>query len=480
MKAGAYYYDLSLANNSTITYKTSAGGADFPASDPFYKQPFGSPNPSADYSSILYLHNDGTAYDRVGQRIADGAVANGGGMQIAAGSVYGHHPAKQPTHRGQIGNGFHNALYVEGWGGNNFQCADVNIWKELNLNRYKNESLFYHEGGHGIDAFTQGSGNNVTYARNVFDDVSAAWLTSVHQNNGRRWHDVNEVSAYCGSRVEYISVLSTYWHGTGRESFLGINDGTWTPINTREELFRYDPYGFEVYKRIFFTGELGLWYENKVGDPDYRVLSEDWELLKAQNQEFRHWASVSDLIAWGATTPETARSNPYTGESNPLINWVSWNTPNVWNIGAKESKEGDRGYPNNKFDFKGRDAYNAYTEGASPTASQVHPFLRPGGVKRPTRPAEITALVRPARGTISNISMRTPVLVQFQFNNYDGKITMNNAQTSFDVKINGRPAGFNFWTFKEVGNVATVTLRFDWPIDDGAVVEVALRRAVNN
>jgi len=153
MKTAAYYYDLSLVNNSTTVYKKSAGGADFPANDPYYQQPFGLGQPAADYSDILYLHNNGTTYDRVGQRIADGAVANGGGMQIAAGSVYGHHPAKQPTHRGQIGSNFHNAIYVEGWGGNTFQCEDVNIWKDLNLNRYKNESLFYHEGGHGIETY---------------------------------------------------------------------------------------------------------------------------------------------------------------------------------------------------------------------------------------------------------------------------------------------------------------------------------------
>jgi len=276
--------------------------------------------------------------------------------------------------------------------------------------------------------------------------------------------------------VEYISVLATYWHGTGRESFLGINDGTWTPINTREELLRYDPYGFEVFKRVFFNGDLGLWYENKVGDPNYRVLLEDWVLLKSRDAEFAHWESENNLIAWGATVPETAHRNPYTGENNPLINWVSWNTPNVWDIGLKEPKQGDRGYPNNKFDFKGRDAYKAYDEGSSPTASQEHPFFRPGGVKKPVRPPEIEALAQPVTGTISNISMKTPVLIQFQFKGYKGKITMNNAQSSFDVKINGKPVAFSFWAFEENGKMATVTLRFAWPVEEGAKVDVTLGR----
>jgi hypothetical protein len=465
-----------LANNTTITYKKSAGGEKFPVLDPRYQQPFGSGQPPSDYSDILYVNEKGITYDRVGQRIADGAVANDGSMQIVAGSVYGHHPAKQPTHRGQIGVNFHNALYVEGWGGNTFQCEDVNIWKELNLNRYKNESLFYHEGGHGVDAFTEGARNAVTYARNVFDDISSAWLTATHRDNGRRWHDVNEVRAYCGSRVEYMSVLGTYWHGTGRESFLGINDGTWTPINTREELFRYDPYGFEVFKRIFYTGELGLWYENKVGDPDYRVLPEDWALLKARDAEFAHWESENNLIAWGATVPETSRHNPYTSQNNPLINWVSWNTPNVWDIGLIEPQRGDRGYPNNKFDFKGRDAYKPDSQSSSPTVSQVHPFLRPGGVLKPTRPTEIEELVKPVTGAISKISLKTPVLVQFQFKGYKGPITMNNAQTSFEVKVNGKPIGFTFWSFEESKKNAAVTLRFAWPLEAADKVEIALRK----
>jgi len=284
------------------------------------------------------------------------------------------------------------------------------------------------------------------------------------------------VRAYCGSRVEYISTIATYWHGTGRESFLGINDGTWTPINTREELYRYDPFAFEVFKRIFFNGELGLWYETKVGDPDYRVLLNDWTLLKARDDEFAHWESEDSLIAWGATVPETARSNPYTGESNPLINWVSWNTPNVWDIGLKEPQDGDRGYPYNTFDFIGRDAYVPPQEqNSSPTTSQEHPFFRPGGVKRPSRPPEVEALLEPVEGTISNVSLKTPVLVQFRLSGYKRKVTVDNAQASFKLTINDKKAGFNFWSFEESSNAATVTLRLAWPLEEWASVEVGIR-----
>src|SRR5699024_6507034 len=102
----------------------------------------------------------------------------------------------------------------------------------------------------------------------------------------------------------------------------------------------------------------------RVGDPEYRVMPEDWEFLRDQNQEFSHWTSMDDLIAWGATIPEIARDNPYTGEHNPLVNWISWNTPNVWDIGLIE----DPAVPTNKFDFIGRDAY--HPADPSPTESQ--------------------------------------------------------------------------------------------------------------
>jgi hypothetical protein len=151
------------------------------------------------------------------------------------------------------------------------------------------------------------------------------------------------------------------------------------------------------------------------------------------------------------------------------------------------------------FDFEGRDAYNDYREGSSPTRSQEHPFFRQGGVKKPTRPPEIEALVVPVAGTISDVSLRSPVLVQFKLTGHSGSVTMENAQTSFDVKVDGKPAGFHFWTYSETkapaavapsrrgrqiragasnvtGGYATVTLRFDWPLPDDAKVEIALRQ----
>lgn len=467
-------YENDMLNNQTVTYDLSAGGEDFP-DDPAAQvvSPQNNSDRNAVNGMLNYNPNIGISpvtYDRVGQRIADGSVKGGGGMQIIGGYTYGHHAAMQPTHRNQITNGFHVWLYVEGWGGTTFQTDETTLLKDAQMTRYKNENLVFHEGGHGLDSFTRGY-----YADNVYNDITAAWVTSISYQNGRKWwNQYNTEGAYLRNRDEYTSTGSTFFHSTMREQFMGVNDGTWTPINTREELYRYDPYAFEVWKRIYFTGELGLWYTDEngnphVGDPNYRVMPEDWKLLSEQYPEFSHWTSENDLIAWGATIAETAQYDPYTGENNPLVNWVSWNTPNVWDIGLIE----DPAVATNKSDFIGRDAYNPADP--SPTQNQTHPFFRTGGVQKPVRPAVIEALVTPVSCKIvdDSITMPRPVLVQFEIKNNRGAITNDNAQTSFELKVNGQPTHFYFWDFKKDSDLAKVTLRLDWPLEEGDDITVA-------
>lgn len=476
MIAAGQLYESNMLNNQTVTYERSAGGEAFP-DDP--KTQVVAPQNDSDRSAVDKMLKDnpniGTGpvtYDRVGQRIADGSVKAGGGMQIIGGYTFGHHAAMQPSSRSQIRNGFHVWLYVEGWGGTVFQSDETMLLKDAQMTRYKNENLVFHEGGHGLDSFTRGS-----YANEVYNDITAAWVTSVSYENGRRWwNQYNTEGAYLRNRDEYTSTGSTFFHSTMREQFVGINDGTWTPINTREELYRYDPYAFEVWKRIYFTGELGLWYTDEngnshVGDPNYRVMPEDWEILRDTYPEFKNWTSVNDLIAWGATIPEIAKDDPYTGEHNGKVNWISWNTPNVWDIGLIENPA----VPTNKNDFVGRDAYNPADP--SPTENQAHPFFRVGGVKKPVRPAEIEALVTPVECEIvdGSITMPRPVLVQFELKNCDDVITSNNAQSSFDMKVDGQQTHFFFYDFKEDNNVAKITLRLDWPIEEGSEVEISVK-----
>lgn len=328
------------------------------------------------------------------------------------------------------------------------------------------------EGGHGLDSFTNGS-----YANEVYNDITAAWVTSISYENGRRWwNQYNTEGAYLRNRDEYTSTGSTFYHSTMREQFMGINDGTWTPINTREELYRYDPYCFEIWKRIYFTGELGLYYTDEqgnrhIGDPNYRVMPEDWKILKETYPEFSNWKSENDLIAWGATIPEIAQINPYTGEHNEKVNWISWNTPNVWDIGLIDNPK----VSTNKYDFVGRDAYYPDPENPSPTKNQTHPFFRDGGVKKPVRPAEIEDLVTPVKCKIIDGTITTPrpVLVQFELKEFNGDITRNNVQTSFDLKVNGKPKHFYFWDFNKDSDLAKVTLRLDWPLEEGDAITIA-------
>lgn len=444
MKLAGMYYDLGLTNNTTKTYAARSGGTTV---------------------------SGGINYDRPGQRIADYAVAQQGGMQIVGD---GHHANQQS--RGQQGGSYHTSLYVEGWGGTNFQDQANNIYRDFSITRYKNEFLVYHEGGHGVDSYTGTS----SYANFVYLDISdahsTATSTTVSRNGGRRWYDENNVGSYNSARGEYVSTGSTYYHGTMRQSKDGTNDGTWTPISNRWSFWRYDPWGAEAFKRLFFADDLGLWYENQVGNPYYRVLPGDWKYLK-DDAELNQYLTLKKglygdgetlpidsegaLVAWGATVFETLRDDPYNGYHNPAVNWISWGTPMVYDITRKIST--NPSYPNNNFGFLGGIYY--YPEDI--TKSFINPFLKPGGVKKPVRAPEEEALLAPVKGVASNPIMYTPVLLQFNFTNAPA-VTINNAQTSFAVKVNGQGIGFRLYT--KTAN--TVQLYLNWPLEPTDVVEL--------
>ena len=445
------YYDLGLTNNLDITYNFLSGRY---------------PHPNYPITAPI-------RYDRTGQRIADYSVKQSGGMLVVA---EGLHPNQQPERRGQQSGNYHSGLYVEGWGGNIFQDQANNITRDYSMTRYKNEYLLYHEGGHGIDSYTQSA---ETYAPWVYADISSAHYTATHVEQGRRYYDENDVGAYLSSRGEYVSTGSTYWHGTVRESKDGSNDGTWTPIGSRWEFYRYDPWGFEAFKRLFWSGDLGLWYENRVGDPYYRVLPGDWKYLQNDEELNRYLTlergingdgetvkinSENALIAWGCTVFETLRNDPYNGYQNPNVNWVSWSTPMIYDITTKRST--NPLFPNNHYGFLGGVLY--YPTAEEPQ-NYLNPFLRPGGVKRPVRAPEEEALLKPVQGEVKNLILKTPVLLTFHFSNATA-ITIDNAQTSFSVKVNGKGLGFRYFT----SDAQTVTLYLNWPVEEGDEVEMAV------
>jgi hypothetical protein len=492
-------YESILQNNETLTYPIAAG--EMPGDDGLgnigngYERAFPTGSGTANGG-----HNAGpVTYDRTGQRIADAAVRGNGGMLIAAGSVLGNHPGRQPQSSGLSGANVGDSFRVEGWGGTVFQTEDVLIMRDYNLCRYKNENLALHEGGHGVDSFTGTS----SYANYVYRDITSAFATATDEANGRRWFTVDNVGAYLSTRGEYVSTGNTFIASVMRESFQGNNDGNNTAVCTRNEYYRYDPWGFEAHRRYMWNGELGLWYENKVGDPDYRVMIEDWEVLRDQNKEFAHWTISNDLASWGATIVETTFHNPYTEARNGApydsqkfenFKWVSWNVPNLWDS-LPTSPPNNPSYPNNRFDFPGFDfvsglspaggnpyhpmppIWNAPVEQLTPFINQTHPFHRPGGVPKPVRTPELLAKVAPVTGTISEVKVSDmrPNVIEFTLSDLSGAVTSNNAQTSFDLKIDGKYMGFYFWTFKAVGTSGIVQLRLDRPLERTETIQVALR-----
>ena len=444
------YYDLQFTNNLYRVYDS------WPSGIPY--------TPEELITS--------STFDRPGQRIADYSVRQGGGMLVVA---EGLHPNQQPERRGQQAGNYHSGLYVEGWGGNIFQDQANNITRDYSMTRYKNEYLLYHEGGHGIDSYT---GPN-SYAPWVYTNITNAHNTATSVQNGRRYYDENDVGAYLSNRGEYVSTGATYWHGASRESKDGTNDGTWTPVSNRWEFYRYDPWGFEAFKRLFWSGDLGLWYENKVGDPFFRVLSGDWKYLQHDEALNRYLTlrsglygngetvkidSENALIAWGCTVYETLYDDPYTGFNNPLLKWVSWATPMIYDITTKKSANPQ--FPNNNMGFLGGVLY--YPDSDTPQ-NYLNPFLRPGGVKRPVRTVEDEALLQPVNGEITRLTLKTPVLPVLTFTNA-ADITVDNAQTTFAVKINGKGMGFRYIA----SDADTVQLYLNLPLEKGDVIEITV------
>lgn len=450
MLLAGMYYDLGISNNQYQEYDKWPSGETYTESE----------LPTS------------SKFDRPGQRIADFAVKRHGGMLIVA---EGQHANQQPERRGQQARNYHGGLYVEGWGGNIFQDQANNITRDYSMTRYKNEFLLYHEGGHGIDSYT---GPN-SYAPWVFTNITSAHDTARSEKNGRRYYDENNVGAYLSSRDEYVSTGTTYWHGTMRESKDGTNDGTWTPVSNRWEFYRYDPWGFEALKRLLWTDDLGLWYENKVGDPAYRVLPGDWKYLQNDEELNRYLTlrsglygngetvkidSENALIAWGCTVFETLHNDMYNDYHNPLIKWVSWSTPMIYDITVKKSTNPQ--FSNNNMGFEGGVLY--YPDSEEPR-SFLNPFLRPGGVKKPVRSPEEEALLNPVEGIANNIVLKTPVLLKFEFSKA-ADITVDNAQSSFMVKVNGKKLGFRYFD----NDNKTVTLYLNWPVEKTDKIEITV------
>jgi len=499
--AAGHQYETLLTNNSRKTYATSSGGAYFDkafatgsGNNPSFINTQGNSNRATAYSwdngtvrvGAQSFTNGPVTYDNPGQRIADGFTQQSGGMKIAAGSVMGHHNGRQPDSSSMGGNDVGESLRVEGWGGRRFQSEDVGVLRDYNLSRYRNESLVFHEGGHGVDSALQ------TYAQNIYNDVTAAYVTAIAPQNGLRYHSVDGVAVYIGQRGEYISTGNTFFHGTMREQFEGKIDPTWTPISNRYEWNRYDPYGVEAFKRMYYNGDLNLWYGGKanIGNPAYRVILEDWKLLRDLGQTdpryafAKGWDDENDLLAWGLGVPAIARENPYTGWKNPLVKWVSYNSPSIWDIEPYKKPTRTDWRKDIKFDFDGGHPYypgpvsNEFPNGEQRFVSLIHPFLTEKGVPMPTRPPEIAALVAPVEAGIAAGSLRmvSKVIFEFELENVKSEINMNNAMTTFRLTVDGAKTHFYFWKFnRQPDGRAKVQLRLEWPVENPTLELTVIR-----
>ena len=171
-----------------------------------------------------------------GQKIADGITYNGGGLSIIA---EGEHAYMQPHLRSYYSN---FGLYVEGFGGGIAQTTEINVLRIKSRTRYKNEFILGHEFGHTIEMTGIRFGLPKLYDEvgEIYEKVIKAGL----------W-----ANSYAGSnRNEYFATLANTWFSIMSESVKGNWDGTRGPVNTREELYRYDIDGYNLMKKVYYNG----------------------------------------------------------------------------------------------------------------------------------------------------------------------------------------------------------------------------------
>ncbi|WP_434311692.1 SpaA isopeptide-forming pilin-related protein [Hominifimenecus sp. rT4P-3] len=238
--------------------------------------------------------------DQLGQRLCDGLVYAGGGLEIMS---YKHHAYMMPGKRNTYGAQNHHYLYVEGFGGGVAQTTEFNVLRDYTFTRYDNEFILGHEFGHSIDL------TGMPY----FTDLSYELLETYRQQVTEKdlWN--NGGASYAGSnKEEYFASLSNIWHGTMRESTDGSNNGTWLSINTREELYRYDRGGYDFMKKVYYNPEKGTGLTGTLEDgrdlahPDY---------------------ADDEIIKWGCTFPATLLN-----DDTHTYKWISWSTANQWDV----------------------------------------------------------------------------------------------------------------------------------------------------
>ncbi len=169
----------------------------------------------------------------------------------------GEHAYFIPEHRGGYDE---EMLYVEGFGGITCSITESNVWhwhsgnpspidKSYNT-AYVNENILVHEFAHGIKI----AGIDMMADQSLASEYQMVYR---HAKASGLWPDSYAIS----NSDEFFATLSAIWFNVMNES--GENDkwdGVRGPINTREELYNYDPVAYNFFAKIYPYQDLdGAW-----------------------------------------------------------------------------------------------------------------------------------------------------------------------------------------------------------------------------
>ncbi len=168
----------------------------------------------------------------------------------------GEHAYYIPEHR----SGYDEAmLYVEGFGGTTCSVTESNIWHWVSGNTgpdssyktaYANESVLVHEFAHGIKL----AGFDVMADQSLADEYQMVYR---HAKASGLWRNSYAIS----NSDEFFATLSSIWFNVMIEAYANDGwDGVRGPINTREELYNYDPVSYNFFAKIYPYENLdGAW-----------------------------------------------------------------------------------------------------------------------------------------------------------------------------------------------------------------------------
>jgi hypothetical protein len=295
--------------------------------------------------------------DNIGQRMADSFnfffhhqnVKTGeygsAGLDILG---YHNHMYMAPNRR-SLYNAGPTVLYAEGLGYGVCSSTEYALLRDYTYTRYKHESIMHHEGAHSVEF------PGLFYFTDLNFEVHELW------NEVRLVHHLWDNSYPAQNSAEWFAVMSTNWFGTERESVDGSVTGVWTAINTREEMYLYDNRSYEFMKKVYYDGDTYL-------DPD-KLPAPFTGNTKMPGWDDDGKSINNGIIKWGLSFPGYMNEDradwgikwDTNNRKNAHFTWVSWGSPNVWDIhwdtAANSGIRYGKGVPN--YEYPGREEYPA-------------------------------------------------------------------------------------------------------------------------